>query len=207
MEFYEKIKLHSKYIKKKVLDVGAGNFSRYKDLFKFDEYIRMDIRPMAGIDVVGEIENIPFPDETFDSIICTQVLGDVFNIKKAFEELHRVLKQSGVILVTESLLSHLHDEPNDYWRFTEHSLRRLAEEAGFEVLVLERCGGYRSVMAQMRARYWIERLGAHGKWFSRIFSLGLKILGSWARFLDRNDYSIANKLFTHGYILIARKNA
>lgn len=207
IELHDQIRRHSEFIQGRVLDIGAGNFPRYKNLFKFDEYVRMDIKSSENIDVVGSIEHIPSPDNAFDSIVCTQVLGDIYDVERAFGELYRVLRRGGVILITESLFDPLHDEPNDFWRFTEHGLRRLAENAGFEVRLLERRGGYWSVMAQMKARYWIERLHANGKWFSRLLSFTLKMLGSWARFLDSVDKSRANGLFTHGYILIARKHA
>lgn len=207
IELYEQIKRHTKFIRGQVLDIGAGNFHRYKDLFNFDKYVGMDIQAGKGIDVVGRIEKIPLLDNTFDSIVCTQVLGDVYDLHKAFGEIYRVLKPNGVVLITESLFDPLHDEPEDYWRFTKYSLRRLAEDAGFKIEVLEHRGGYHSLMAQLKARYWIERLSANKRWFSRIFSRTMKILGTWALILDRRNKSHANKLFTHGYILIARKNA
>ncbi|MBI2065502.1 MAG: methyltransferase domain-containing protein [Candidatus Zambryskibacteria bacterium] len=205
IELYEQIKRHANFIKGRVLDVGASNFPRYKGLFNFDEYVTMDIEPKKGVDKVGRIEAIPFPDNTFDSIVCTQVLGDVYDLHKAFEEMHRVLKLNGVALITESLFDPLHDEPRDFWRFTKHSLRRLAEDADFKIEVLEHRGGYHSIMAQLRARYWIELSGANKKWFARLLSLLFKIFGTWARLLDRMDNSRANKLFTHGYILICSK--
>lgn len=206
MELYEQIKRHASLIKGRVLDVGASAFPRYKGLFSFNEYVTMDMKIGKGVDVVGKAEEIPFPDDSFDSIVCTQVLGDVYELPKAFKEFYRVLVPGGRALITENLFDSLHDEPYDYWRFTAHSFRRLAENAGFEVEVLEKRGGYWSVMAQMRARYWIERLSANGKWFSRIMSIVLKMLGMWARFLDSRDTSRANKLFTHGYLLIAHKH-
>ncbi len=203
----EQIKKHSGYIKGRVLDIGAGTYPRYKDLFHFDTYVRMEIAEGSNVDVVGKIEAIPLESNSIDSIVCTQVLGDVFEIGKAFSEMYRVLQPDGIILVTESLFDPLHDEPADFWRFTEHSLRRLAENAGFTVEVLERRGGYWSVMAQLKARYWIEKLDAHKKGFSRIISFVFKIFGKFAHYLDSKDQSRANKIFTHGYILIARKHA
>jgi len=207
IELREQIKRHAKFIKGRVLDVGSGGFSRYIDLFKFDEYIKMDTNPSKNIDIVGKVENIPSEDSSFDSIVCTQVLGDVYELQKAFSEFHRILRPQGILLATESLFDPIHDKPNDFWRLTEYSLRRLAEEAGFEVKILECRGGYRSVMAQLKARYWIERFSINRKWYARPFSFMFKILGEWARFLDRKDKSPAGKLFTHGYILIAQKHA
>lgn len=207
IELYEQIKRHTDVIQGRILDVGSSGFPRYKGLFTYDKYLTMDMTPAKGVDIVGKAEAIPFPDASFDSIVCTQVLGDVFELQKAFSEFHRVLTPGGRVLITENLFDSLHGEPYDFWRFTAHSLRRLAEEAGFEVEVLERRGGYHSVMAQMKARYWIERLSAYWKWYAHIFSLFLKILGTWARCRDRHDKSHANALFTHGYLLIARKHA
>lgn len=207
IELYSQIKRHANLIKGRVLDVGASNFSRYKELFNYTEYVKMDINPGNDIDVIGRAEEIPFQENSFDSIVCTQVLGDVYEPLRTFKEFYRILKPGGRALITESLYDSLHDEPNDYWRFTEHSFRRLAEDANLKVEVLERRGGYHSVIAQMKARYWIERLSANDKWFARILSFILKIFGTWALFLDRKDRSHANKLFTHGYILIVRKHA
>ena len=167
----------------------------------------MDIQEGKGVNVVGRIESIPFPDDSFDSIICTQVLGDVFELEIAFKELYRVLKPGGTALITENLFDALHSEPRDFWRLTEHSFRRLSENAGFTVEVLEKRGGYHSVLAQLKARYWIERLDANNKWFARPLSFVLKICGTWSRWLDRHDHSRANKIFTHGYLLIVRKSA
>ncbi len=204
-ELQDQIRRHAGAIGGRVLDVGAGSYPRYKNLFTCSEYVRMDVAAAEGVDAVGYVEDIPFPDGSFDSIVCTQVLGDVFDLPKAFNEMRRVLRQGGVLLVTESLMDPLHDEPHDFWRFTSHSLRRLAENATFAVEVLEARGGYHSIMAQLRARYWIERLHATDRWFARPLSRILKVLGERARRKDKTDTSPANKAFTHGYILIARK--
>jgi len=205
IELYEQIKRHAGYIHGRVLDVGAGTFPRYQNFFTCSEYVRMNMEPGSNTDVVGRVEDIPFPDGSFDSIVCTQVLGDVYELQKAFNEFYRVLRPRGVILVTESLFDPLHDEPTDYWRFTPHSLRRLAEDARFIVKVLECRGGYHGLMAQLQARYWIGYLNAHERWFARIFSRLLKMRGDFARMRDRADTSSANASFTHGYLLIASK--
>ncbi len=206
-ELYDQIKKHSHFIHGRVLDIGSSSFARYQGLFTFSEYVKMDVEQKSGVDVVGKIENVPFPDNSFDSIVCTQVLGDVFELQKAFSEMKRILKPNGVVLITESLFDPLHDEPNDFWRFTEHGLRHLAKDAGLSVEIIEKRGGFWSVMAQLKARYVIELLHAN-KWFlGRIMSPFLKIEGVLARFADKLDSSRANRFFTHGYILIARKNA
>lgn len=106
---------------------------------------------------MGDITNMPFNNSSYDSIVCTQVIGDVFNVQRAFNEMYRVLKPQGHLMLSESLLDPLHDEPNDYWRFTPHSLRRLAENSGFNVNKIEKIGGYSKAVSELRSKYWKEK--------------------------------------------------
>lgn len=205
-ELHRQIARHAAFVKGRVLDVGASHATaRYRDLFACDEYVTLDLQPGEGVDVVGKAEAIPLPDASFDSVVCTQVLGDVYALSKAFGEFYRVLRPGGVALITESLFDPLHDEPHDYWRFTAHSLRHLAEDAGFVVEVIEGRGGYRSVMAQLRARYWIERFSLYRVWYGPLAGKLFAVRGRYALMRDHMDKSKAKKLFTHGYLLIARK--
>jgi len=62
------------------------------------EYIDADINPDFANHVFN-IESIPYPNDSFDYIICSHVLGHVSNEQKAIEELYRVLKPSGKALI------------------------------------------------------------------------------------------------------------
>ena len=66
----------------------------YKNL----DYKNVDIDPDLA-DEVADITNIPFPESSFDLILCAHVLGHVPDEKKAVEELFRVLKPDGQALV------------------------------------------------------------------------------------------------------------
>jgi len=75
-------------------------------------------------------ENIP--SDTFDCIVCTQVLHCIFEVEAAVRTLFRALKPGGVVLVTDAGIQKLDsvDMKNgeEYWRFTSLALRRLFEE-------------------------------------------------------------------------------
>ena len=62
------------------------------------ELITADINPNYA-DYKVDITNIPFPDNSFDYIICSHVLGHVFDEKKAIEEMKRVLKKHGTAFI------------------------------------------------------------------------------------------------------------
>jgi len=70
--------------------------SKFKS--KSIDYIDADINANFANYVIN-IESIPYPDNFFDFIICSHVLGHVENEQKAIEELHRVLKPDGCALV------------------------------------------------------------------------------------------------------------
>jgi SAM-dependent methyltransferase len=93
-------------------------------------------------------ENLP--SDTFDCIICTQVLLFVYDIHTAVRTLYRILKPGGVMLVTVAGVAHKisrtdMEQGGDYWRFTTLSLRRLFEEV-FPVENIE-VKAYGNVMA------------------------------------------------------------
>ncbi|MEI7741001.1 MAG: class I SAM-dependent methyltransferase [bacterium] len=47
-----------------------------------------------------DLENLTFGDETFDLIITQDVFEHIFDIRKAFKEIHRVLKPGGMHIFT-----------------------------------------------------------------------------------------------------------
>ncbi|HMD83184.1 MAG TPA: methyltransferase domain-containing protein [Terriglobia bacterium] len=70
--------------------------------------------------------------DTFDCILCTQVLQYVYDLKAAVRTLYRILKPGGVALVTAPGIQMIDrvdmENEGEFWRFTELCLRRLFEE-------------------------------------------------------------------------------
>jgi ubiquinone/menaquinone biosynthesis C-methylase UbiE len=58
------------------------------------QYINGDLNQNYA-DTQIDITNIPFPENSFDYIICSHVLGHVPNEAKAIQEIKRVLKPTG----------------------------------------------------------------------------------------------------------------
>ena len=75
-------------------EVLAKKLSELKDVM----YIDGDIHPAYASHVI-DVTAINFPDNYFDLIICSHVLGHVPDEAKAISELHRVLKPDGDALV------------------------------------------------------------------------------------------------------------
>ena len=50
--------------------------------------------------LLGDICNLDFPDNYFDKVLCSEVIEHVLDVKKALNEIHRVLKPGGSFVLT-----------------------------------------------------------------------------------------------------------
>ena len=73
------------------------------------------------------------PSNIYDTIIFTQTLQVIYDIRAVIATLYRILKPGGVLLATASGMAQLSlddfDRWGEYWRFTSLSARLLFEEA------------------------------------------------------------------------------
>jgi ubiquinone/menaquinone biosynthesis C-methylase UbiE len=132
----------------KVLDVGAGGCP-YRKLFSHCEYFSQDFAQLSDvqiqnqegygkIDFVSDILNIPVPDESYDVIVCTEVLEHVPYPIPAIREFSRLLKPGGTILITAPLQSGLHQEPyHFYGGYTKYWYQKFLTENNFTELNVE----------------------------------------------------------------------
>jgi SAM-dependent methyltransferase len=114
-----------------ILDFGCGE-KPYYPFFekKTKEYIGVDIEESPersqGTDIViKQGEKLPFSDEHFDAIVSTQVFEHIRDLKFYSEELKRVLKKKGKMLISSAFAWDFHPYPKDYWRITEDGYRHL----------------------------------------------------------------------------------
>lgn len=72
------------------------------------------------------------PSDTFDCIVCTQVLLLIYDLRAAIRTLYRILKPGGVLLLTAPGIQKISrgdmEIGGDYWRFTTLSMQRLFQE-------------------------------------------------------------------------------
>ncbi len=138
LALHKNIKKLSASITGDCLDVGCGK-KPYKHLFTTNQYIGMDIEQTGhthqneDIDVFYDGITFPFPNERFDSIICNQVLEHVFNPDEFLNEINRVLKQGGYILLTVPFVWDEHEQPYDFARYSSFGLKSIFEKHGFKV--------------------------------------------------------------------------
>lgn len=112
-----------------VLDIGPSEGGCSQSLFsQRNGYRSLDIDPDSEADIIADLTNMPnVPDESFGTVICTEVLEHTLQPFNAVAEIHRILKPNGVALVTTPFNLRIHGPAPDCWRFTETGLRVLFE--------------------------------------------------------------------------------
>jgi ubiquinone/menaquinone biosynthesis C-methylase UbiE len=93
-----------------ICDVGCGSGVLIRRLAEQ----RPDIQSLTGVDVQldevgaanskitfvqGRVENLPFADKSFDTVICTHVIEHVLDYRMAIAELRRITRQRLIIVV------------------------------------------------------------------------------------------------------------
>jgi ubiquinone/menaquinone biosynthesis C-methylase UbiE len=120
MSILEKKRLHYERkilfenIQGKVMELGSGtgvNFEFYKDneviAIEPDEILSKKAKIKAENKnikiIVASAEELPFEDNTFDTIIVTLSLCTISNPEKALKEANRVCKANGRLLILEHI--------------------------------------------------------------------------------------------------------
>ena len=83
---------------KKFLHVAPEPCFIWKFKRAFNDYITADLNA-PNVAVKMDITDIPFPDETFDIIMCNHVLEHVKDDKKAMAEIYRAMKKGGMAIL------------------------------------------------------------------------------------------------------------
>lgn len=130
-----------------VLDIGCGE-KPYKALFKgATQYVGLDMAEGPNVDVVGLAWDLPFPDNSFDVIIITQVLEHIRDVEKTVAEIQRVAKPDASIFASAPLTFLEHGAPHDYWRFTRYGFEHLFRN--FNIVSIHDLNGYVNTLCRM----------------------------------------------------------
>lgn len=114
----------------RVLDVG-GRIQPYRPLLagKLKQYVAVDLVQSPLVTLRADAGKLPFPENSFDLVFCTQVLEYVAEPAEPVREIHRVLKPGGVVLFSFAAFYPRIAE-DDYGRFAPAGIRHLLRPFG-----------------------------------------------------------------------------
>jgi SAM-dependent methyltransferase len=124
--------------------------SQYMDRFGANRITRpdvLDVISRPGVTILADLTDAPaIPSNSYDCIICTQVLMCIYDVHAAVQTISRILAPGGIALITLAGISQIAPpsmmaEGGEFWRFTRSSAQRLfADVFGAENVSVESFG-------------------------------------------------------------------
>ena len=187
----------------RVLDAGAGE-CQYKRHFREHRYLAVDLGVgdsawnYGGLDVVADLAALPLARSTFDACLNVVTLEHVREPAAVLDEVSRVLRPGGELLLVVPQEWEIHQAPHDYFRYTCHGVRYLLEKSGFISISIQPVGGFFRLLSR---RLWnlLEFLPAP------LFPFAAILVAPAAFLLPALDPLDHARNFTLGYICTARK--
>ena len=199
------------YAKGNFLDLGCGN-KPYESLYNKTTVSQTGCDIMQSnrnrVDIICPAYDLRFNDAIFDSVLCTQVLEHVFEHDKMIQEIYRVLKPGGNIILTVPFAWEIHEEPYDFFRYTKHGLRELFERNGLKINYIKPNGGKWAAIYQLRNNMLYHSFNSKTTFYNKLkkilfIELRLTQLRNlFAIWLDKN---FRDEIFTLNYIIVANK--
>ncbi len=105
-----------------IINLGSGVHTVREDA------VNVDILPLEGVDVVADVHNLPFYDNSADAVVAEFMLEHLKDPETAVAEMFRVLKPGGMIYISTPFIIGYHSSPGDYYRWTTEGLRELLKD-------------------------------------------------------------------------------
>lgn len=135
----------NQYLNGKILDAGAGTGNWLVGLksaigvdWSLDSLNTAKSRGCQNI-VQTDLQRLPFPDESFDTVLCASVIYYIKNQEKVLQEFWRVLNSNGILLISAPVLGIFspllwlrYPSPRGYFK-TKRNMRNMLKESGFKV--------------------------------------------------------------------------
>ncbi len=205
----------------RILDAGAGE-QQYRKFCDHLDYVSQDIAEYDGkgdeglqtqvwdygkLDIVSDITEIPELDNSFDAILCTEVLEHVTDPAKVFGEFSRLLKPGGVLLLTAPFCSLTHFAPYHYSTgFSRYYYKYHLEFNKLRLIEITPNGNYFEYLAQEIHRLPdVKKIYLSKSGLGIVYLLASRILLHLLRNLSLRDKS-SHELLCFGYHIRAIKN-
>ncbi len=129
------------FFRNRMLDIGCGKkpYALFVNSL-VSKYIGIDLclQPYHDqSDLLADGQLLPFRAESFDTVLSTDMLDEVQSPVHFFRDINRVLKPDGHLILMVSHDFNILQSQTIYAHFTAAGLRTLAENSGFNVVVMK----------------------------------------------------------------------
>ena len=115
------------------LDISSEKHTSYEKEWNIElkNLINIDIDIEGKPNILADINNLPFKNNSISNFGCFNVLELLQFPKIAIEEIYRVLNKSGYLVGYVPFLYPIHNQPVDYWRFSNNSLHQILNDGEY----------------------------------------------------------------------------
>ena len=116
------------------LDIGGGKINSYINLFEIKGKVdSVNIDPKMEPTFLADLnETLPIPDSVYDNVISLNTLEHIYKDEFVINEIYRVLKPGGGIILVVPFLYRVHGSPSDFHRHTASWWNRILISVGFD---------------------------------------------------------------------------
>jgi SAM-dependent methyltransferase len=93
-----------------------------------NEYVGVDYIEGEGVDLVEDVTNLPFNDNSINTVIALNLFEHVEKVWLAMEEVKRVLSNEGTVIFGTPFSYEIHACPEDYYRYTPFFYNKMFED-------------------------------------------------------------------------------
>lgn len=199
-----------------LLDAGSGS-QRYRSLCARLQYRAQDFGGYAQdakdtisvggasaapayqygkLDYVGDIWAIPEKSETFDAVLCTEVLEHILYPNETVAELSRLLKKNGTLILTAPSNCLRHMDPYFFYSgFSDRWFETVLAKSGLKIETLSPVGDYYSWLSVEMAR-----TGLTHSWLAKLL-----LAPAFLYYYAKRKTSTSVNALCMGYHVVARK--
>jgi len=151
----------------RVLDLG-GTRTGKRGAFNLESYDLAIVYANLGTekqpDVQADAARLPFAPQSFDIVICGELLEHVPNPAFVLTQAWTVLKPGGSLLLSVPFLYHIHGDPYDYGRYTDQYWQEQLIATGFTDIRIDRHGLFFSVLLDMSKQFLNRKVQRPWRW-------------------------------------------
>lgn len=120
--------------KLEIIDIGCGD-KPFEVFFSEHNYTGVDFNPVNSTVIKHDLSNkLPFPDNSFDIIILSEVLEHVPRPFFVLEEVNRISKCESFIYISTPFALQIHGSPYDYFRYTKYFYFKISKLYDWELI-------------------------------------------------------------------------
>ena len=147
------------YFRGKVLNAGCGlrDITPLLATLGAESVVNADLLTNIHGAVICNLASLPFNDGLFDSVLCNAVLEHVDSLEAVMEELLRVLRPGGHLILVIPFLQPYHEAPRDFRRYTGEGMKQLGDKYGLKTVAVYPVHTIAQTLGWILWEYLLER--------------------------------------------------